>query len=207
MEKDEVLDFLKRLAESIAVMFGDCCETLVHDMSVPGHPILAIYNGKVSGREIGSTQDIYGNKPGAGYFNETIVKRDFVNMQVVTMDGKKVKSTTIHFRGRNYSYALGINYDYTQMQKMHALIDNFIQVNQDLYREIADSENTTLEDIVADCVNRLGIPIEEMTKRERLQAISMMKERNVFHFQKAVPYVSECLGVSRYTVYKYISEV
>ena len=61
MEKDEVLDFLKRLAESIAVMFGDCCETLVHDMSVPGHPILAIYNGKVSGREIGSTQDIYGN--------------------------------------------------------------------------------------------------------------------------------------------------
>ena len=55
----------------IAEMFGSSCETLVHDMGVPTHPILSIYNGHVSGREVGSTLDILGTareldpRPGA----------------------------------------------------------------------------------------------------------------------------------------------
>lgn len=207
MEKEEVLDFLKRLAESIAVMFGECCETLIHDMSVPGHPILAIYHSQVSGRTVGSTEDIYGNQPGEGFLNETIIKRDFVNMQVVTRSGKKVKSTTIHFRGKGYSYALGINYDYTKLHNMNQFLHDFVQVNRDLYTEIEATENTTLEDIVDDCISRIGKKPEDMKKKERLQVMSMLKERNVFHFQKAVPYVSEKLKVSRYTIYKYMNEI
>lgn len=207
MEKEEVLDFLKRLAESIAVMFGEQCETLIHDMSVPGHPILAIYNPQVSGRQVGSTLDIYGNQPGEGFFNETIIKRDFVNMQVVTVTGKKVKSTTIHFHGDGYSYALGINYDYTKLQAMGRFLDDFIRVNRDLYTEIQDTENMGLEEIVDDSIARIGKRPEEMGKRERLQVMTLLKDRNAFHFQKAVPYVSERLRVSRYTIYKYMNEI
>ncbi len=207
MEKEEVLDFLKRLAESIAIMFGENCETLIHDMSVAGHPILAIYNGHVSGRNIGSTLDIYGNKPGEGFFNETIVKRDFVNMQAVTLTGKKIKSTTIHFHGNGYSYALGINYDYTKLQQMDQFLNNFIQVNRDLYTEIEDTEHTGLEEIVDDCISRIGKTPKQMGKKERLQVMTLLKERNAFHFQKAVPYISERLQVSRYTIYKYRNEI
>lgn len=207
MEKEEVLDFLKRLAESIAVMFGENCETLIHDMSVPGHPILAIYHPQVSGREVGSTLDIYGNKPGEGIFNETILKRDFVNMQVVTMTGKRIKSTTIHFHGDGYSYALGINYDYTKLQNMNQFLNNFLQVNRDLYTEIEDTEKTGLEEIVDECISVIGKRPEEMGKKERLQVMTLLKERNAFHFQKAVPYVSERLNVSRYTIYKYMNEI
>lgn len=207
MEKEEVLDFLKRLAESIAIMFGENCETLIHDMSVAGHPILAIYNGHVSGRNTGSTLDIYGNKPGEGFFNETIVKRDFVNMQAVTLTGKKIKSTTIHFHGNGYSYALGINYDYTKLQQMDQFLNNFIQVNRDLYTEIEDTEHTGLEEIVDDCISRIGKTPKQMGKKERLQVMTLLKERNAFHFQKAVPYISERLQVSRYTIYKYMNEI
>lgn len=58
MTRDEAFEFLDRAARGIAEMFGSSCETLVHDMGVPTHPILSIYNGHVSGREVGSTLDI-----------------------------------------------------------------------------------------------------------------------------------------------------
>ncbi|MDL2296298.1 PAS domain-containing protein, partial [Lachnospiraceae bacterium OttesenSCG-928-E19] len=55
-----VFDFLQREAAGIAEIFGSSCETLIHDMTKPGFPILAIYNGHVSGRRVGSKTDIYG---------------------------------------------------------------------------------------------------------------------------------------------------
>lgn len=48
--KKQILDFLMRTAEGLSKMFGHSCETLIHDMSKPGHPIIAIFNGHVSGR-------------------------------------------------------------------------------------------------------------------------------------------------------------
>ena len=60
MTRDQAFEFLDRTARGIAEMFGSSCETLVHDMGVPTHPILSIYNGHVSGREVGSTMDIMG---------------------------------------------------------------------------------------------------------------------------------------------------
>ncbi len=42
MDKAEALQFLDRTARGIAEMFGTSCETLVHDMSRPDHPILVI---------------------------------------------------------------------------------------------------------------------------------------------------------------------
>ena len=60
MTREEAFEFLDRAARGIAEMFGSSCETLVHDMGVPSHPILSIYNGHVSGRAVGSTLDILG---------------------------------------------------------------------------------------------------------------------------------------------------
>ena len=34
-----------------------------------------------------------------------------------------------------------------------------------------------------------------------------LRERNAFSYRKSVPYVAGRLGVSRYTVYKYLEEV
>ena len=55
MNRDEAFEFLDRTARGIAETFGSNCETLVHDMSIPSHPILVIYNGHISGRSAGST--------------------------------------------------------------------------------------------------------------------------------------------------------
>ena len=37
--------------------------------------------------------------------------------------------------------------------------------------------------------------------------LAMLEQRNAFSYRKSVPYVAKRLGVSRYTVYKYLSEL
>ena len=86
MTRDEAFEFLDRTARGIAEMFGSSCETLVHDMGVPTHPILSIYNGHVSGREVGSTMDIMG----IGLeLDEQAATTDQVNLAAVTPDGRQ----------------------------------------------------------------------------------------------------------------------
>ena len=46
-----------------------------------------------------------------------------------------------------------------------------------------------------------------MNNDDRLKMISLLEKRNAFSYRKSVPFVARNLGVSRYTVYKYLSEV
>ena len=91
MNRDEMLNFLKNEARGISVMFGPNCETIVHDMTRPGHPILAIFNGTVTGREVGSTADIFGD---IGDYDESIYQnKDYIN-QMVLSRSKAQRSTS-----------------------------------------------------------------------------------------------------------------
>ena len=40
----------------------------------------------------------------------------------------------------------------------------------------------------------------------RLGIHSLLEQKSAFSFRKSVPYISQRLGVSRYTVYKYLNE-
>ena len=60
MRQEEAFEFLCRLAQGIASMFGDSCETVVHEMEGERMKNLVIFNGHVSGRSAGSTLSIYG---------------------------------------------------------------------------------------------------------------------------------------------------
>ena len=54
---------------------------------------------------------------------------------------------------------------------------------------------------------RVGKPVREMTKADRLRVIEHLKGMDAFSYRRAVPYVASHLGVSRYTIYKYLDEV
>ena len=63
MRQEEAFEFLCRLAQGIASMFGDSCETVVHEMEGERMKNLVIFHGHVSGRRAGSTLSIYGRIP------------------------------------------------------------------------------------------------------------------------------------------------
>ena len=205
MNREEMLAFLKNEARGIAAMFGPNCETLVHDMTRPGHPILAIYNGSVTGRDVGSTADIFGD---IGDYDETIYfKKDYVNQLVLSRDGRTFKSSTFNIVGDDYHFAFGINMDITSMVRATQVLTELTATSGDLQQTLMQDARSQLEELLRECVSAVGKEPGLMKKTDRMRIIRMLYKRRAFTYQKSVAIVAERLNVSRYTVYKYMHEL
>lgn len=204
MKREEALEFLDRTARGIAEMFGSSCETLVHDMGDPKHPILAIYNGHVSGRSVGSTMDILGT---AKELDATARITDFVNLAATTPSGRQIKSSTFHLIGEGYNLALGINFDYTSLAYANRTLLDLMNAEADLQSAMWQGGDSRLADIFDECLAAVGKPVDALNKKDRMKIIALLDQKNAFSFRKSVPFVSRRLQVSRYTVYKYLGEL
>ena len=205
MNREDMLTFLKNEAKGIAVMFGPNCETLVHDMTRPGHPILVIYNGSVTGREIGSTADIFGD---IGDYDETVYQnKDYTNQLVLSRDGRTLKSTTFNVVGEDFHFALGINMDITNMVRANQLLSEMTATSGDLQQTLMQDARSQLEELLRECISAVGKEPAAMKKTDRMSVIRMLYKRRAFTYQKSVAIVAEQLCVSRYTVYKYMHEL
>lgn len=154
MNREEMLNFLKREARGIATMFGPSCETLVHDMTRPGHPVLAIYNGTVTGREVGSTADIFGD---IGDYDESVYeKKDYVNQLVLSRDGRMLKSTTFNVVGEDYHFALGINVDITHMVRATQMLSELTATSGELQQTLMQDSRSQLEELLRECISARG---------------------------------------------------
>lgn len=205
MTKDEAFEFLDRTARGIAEMFGSSCETLVHDMSIPSHPILSIYNGHISGRGVGSTKDIMG---GDRILDEDALVNDQVNMFATTPDGKQIKSSTFHLIGEDYNLALGINFDYSSLVYANRILVDLMSAEADLQSALwQGGDSKRLSEIFEECLATVGKPVNALNKHDRFKIVTLLAQQNAFSFKKAVPFVAQRLQVSRYTVYKYLGEL
>lgn len=205
MTRDEAFEFLDRTARGIAEMFGSSCETLVHDMTVPTHPILSIYNGHVSGRTVGSTMDILG--AGRALDQEALVS-DQVNLFASTPNGQQIKSSTFHLIGEDYNLALGINFDYTSLVFANRILVDLMNAQADLQSALwQGGDSRRLADVFDECLSAVGKPVASMTKKDRMKVVALLEQKHAFSFKKAVPFVAKHLQVSRYTVYKYLGEL
>ena len=204
MTKDEAFEFLDRTARGIAEMFGSSCETLVQNMSDPSHPILSIYNGQVSGREVGSTLDIMGS---GRLIDETAMTTDLVNLYATTPSGSQIKSSTFHLIGEDYNLALGIDFDYSSLVYANRILVDLMSADADLQSALWQGTDNGLAQIFDECLAAVGKPAGALTKTDRMKIVALLEQKNAFSFRKSVPYVAKRLQVSRYTVYKYLDQL
>ena len=204
MKREEAFEFLDRTARGIAEMFGSSCETLVHDMGDPSHPILAIYNGHVSGRTVGSTLDILGT---ARALDGDALVTDFVNLYATTPAGQQIKSSTFHLIGEDYNLALGVNFDYTALVYANRTLVDLMSAEADLQSAMWQGGDRRLSDLLDECLAAVGTPVGALNKRDRMKVIALLDQKNAFSYRKSVPFVARRLQVSRYTVYKYLGEL
>lgn len=204
MTRDEAFEFLDRTARGVAEMFGTSCETLVHDMGSPTHPILSIYNGQISGRAVGSTMDILGTDLA---LDATALLTDFVNLYATTPSGQQIKSSTFHLIGEGYNLALGINFDYTSLVYANRILVDLMSADADLQSAMWKGGDSQLAAIYDECVAAVGKPVSALNKKDRMKIIALLDQKSAFSFRKSVPYVAKHLQVSRYTVYKYLGEL
>src|SRR5699024_11604776 len=95
LNREEMLQFLKRIADGVSIMFGNNCEVVIHDLEEAESSIVYITNGHVTDREIGGKLDILGTKELAEVFKGV----DLVNKKGVAKNNHFIKSSTFHAKG------------------------------------------------------------------------------------------------------------
>ena len=136
------------------------------------------------------------------------VVSDQVNLAATTPEGRKTKSSTFHLITDEFNLALGVNFDYTALAAAERVLSDLSSVRSDLQSALwQDQDSRQLTDLFERCLTAMGRPVDDMDKEDRLKMIALLEQHNVFSFRKSVPYVAKRLGVSRYTVYKYLGEI
>lgn len=206
MNRKEAYEFLYRLAKGLASMFGPNCETVIQEVVKNEMVTLAIFNGHVSGREPQSKLGILGGALGEN-LNYDKVMVDVCNQMVIHPSGKKIKSSSFVMAGKDFKFALGVNYDVTMMEKAEESLKSFLAFEGNLYNTLQSGQGNTLEGIFDTCLRAVHEPGKKMTKVRRTVLIQMLNEHSFFALQKSVQYLADRLGLSKYTIYKDLNEL
>jgi len=220
MEKRKINPFLASfipVVKGIAKTFGKDCEVLLHDVSNLESSIIAIENGHVTGRKIGSPITDLGL-----YFlkSDLFKNTDFIaNYQTESKDGKKLKSTSIFIRDDKKKIIgfLCINYALDYLTEIRKNIDDFCAVNKDVEKNGFDNEDKEeiftdnlddlLERVFIKAKEKIGKPIEKMQKNDKLEVVKYLQKKGVFLVKGNIDKIANKLNVSRYTIYNYLSEI
>ncbi|MFZ5969524.1 MAG: helix-turn-helix transcriptional regulator [Bacillota bacterium] len=208
-EFDPILRAIIPFVEGIARTFGKNCEVVLHEFKSHKSSIIAIENGHVTGRSIGSPMTEVGMQAILkGHTNESII-----NYTGKSTDGRILKSSTMFIKDENDQTigCLCINLDISEFVVAQNAINEIMQTDdKDEAKSndaIANNVNDVLSSIVAGTLDELGKPVAYMNKDEKVNIVKRLNEQGAFLIKGAIDYVAKVLCVSRYTIYNYLDEI
>lgn len=206
MTKAELFTVLDAVARGIADTFGSNCETLIHDLDTLDHPILAIYNGHVTGRTAGSTTSIKDGSPFDHDLDLNKLQSPHINM-LAAEDNRHIKSTTIPLFAEDGVLGLGVNFDFTAIGQAEQALRSLTAISGFLYDDLRRNQPLQIDSIFQEAASGFAKPVTQLTKEERLVLMARLTSNHFFEQHKAIPYLAEQLGISRHTVYKNLKEI
>ncbi|QXH44090.1 PAS domain-containing protein [Pseudomonas xanthosomatis] len=216
-ERKLTFTVLKAALQALASVAPRNVEILLHDLDHPEHSVVAIANGQLSGRQVGSPilaapeQDqgfkalmqAADGQPGCA----PVVLPDYPT----TLKGRQLRSATAIFRDRDGQpfASLCINTDVTGLDAAMAFIQHFQPLGaspgQANSVEPAADMAVLMAEIIQAALQRSGQG--RMNKQAKVQAVRMMQERGLFIVKGGVEKAAEALGVTRYTIYNYLEQL
>jgi predicted transcriptional regulator YheO len=213
-ERRQLMNALHPVVQMLGTIVGHHIEVVLHDLTRPESSIVAIANGHVSNRRVGSSI-LSGPKDDkaflaarqalseAGEAVHSIVD----DYPTLTRSGQRLKSSTVIFRdaaGEPFA-ALCLNADHTIVEAAHAWLGRLLQPNgaPAPARDEEPEMDTLMRDIIADAVRQVGKPVSLMNKDEKMRAVQVMMQRGLFIVKGGVEHAAQALGVSRFTIYNY----
>ncbi|MCF6411383.1 helix-turn-helix transcriptional regulator [Pseudalkalibacillus salsuginis] len=192
------------MAESIAKTFGSHCEVVIHDLTDVSASIVAIFNGHVTGRQVGSTITSFGLNLLRKVEEGTDCLLNYVNED---LRGKRVKSSSIYIRDDdgNLLGCLSINLDITQFSIVEKLLAEITDTKKDEESaplSISQFENQMIER----AAEKIGKPIQMMDKADRIPFIYLLDDMGLFRVKGSIQHVASLLGVSKFTIYNYLDK-
>ncbi|NBG88937.1 helix-turn-helix transcriptional regulator [Isachenkonia alkalipeptolytica] len=197
------------LIEGIGKTFGKNCEVVLHEIKNSNKSIIAIYNGHVTGRSVGSPMlDV-----GIQAIRRGKKADNILNYKNKSSDGKVLKSSTMFIRDENDEIigCLCININVSEFIVAQKSLEELVKTDIEGETKLGDFENNNVNDIlvniVSDTLEAFGRPVAYMNKDEKVKIVKKLDDQGAFLIKGAIDYVAKILCVSRYTIYNYLDEI
>lgn len=206
-------DLLIPIMQCIAAQFGDNCEVVLHDLQKGlENSIVAIENGHVTGRKVGDPSSNLGLEVLRG----TDVNGDKYNYITQTSSGKTLRSSSMYLRDDKNKVigSLCINLDISEfiaaekaIQSMTNSYSNQIASTNNVKEVFVTDVNELLDHLIQECMQEIKVPVINMTKKDKMDAIKFFDDRGAFLIKKSSEKICEFLNISKYTLYAYLGEL
>lgn len=218
-ERAAVINALRPVVPMLAAMAGPHLEVVLHDVSKPENSVIAIANGHISGRSVGSSV-LEGPQNDKGFAAATRIKskqgalhsivEDYVT---VTADGRELRSASAIFRdasGEPFA-TLCLNADLSGFQMAHGWLAQMLKpVAQAAPAPVAAPAESQMDMLMQEIISEAvgpGGSAEALTREEKIQAVGAMQRRGLFIVKGGVERAAAALRVSRFTVYNYMEQL
>jgi len=214
-ERAQLMNALRPVVQMLGTIVGHHIEVVLHDLTQPERSIVAIANGQVSNRRVGSSI-LSGPKDDKGFIaakaalsaGGEAVHSIVDDYPTLTRAGQRLKSSTVVFRdaaGQPFA-ALCLNADLTIVEATHAWLGSLLHPSGAAAppRDDEPAMDALMKEIIHDAVRSLGKPVALMSKDEKTQAVQAMMQRGLFIVKGGVERAARALGVSRFTIYNYL---
>lgn len=203
--KEATFALLKQMSVGIAKLFAPYCEVVLHDFSDLEHSIIHI-EGNISGRKVGgAATDLLLTQARNG---NTV--QDFYNYQTFLPNGRNMKSCTMFLRSEDGSAygALCINLDIGTFAGFHRFLGEFLALDAsaEVSETLSDDIQRTIHTVLREVVSEMDAELPIMSKEDKIDLIARLDEKGAFQVKKAVTLIAEELGLSRSTIYNYLTE-
>lgn len=204
---ENFIPFVQGLANTI----GKNCEVVLHDITNPQQSIIAIANGHITHREVGSPMTEMGLKA----IRNREYEQGLIKYKTITNNGRTLKSSTFFIKDMEGEVigCLCINMDVTELLLVKNIIDDMsIAGEREIDAPKADETyssniNEILYNVVDRVIEDFGKPVAYLSKDEKVKIVKKLDGKGMFLIKGAVDYIADVLCVSRYTIYNYLDEI
>ncbi|KEZ90794.1 helix-turn-helix transcriptional regulator [Lacrimispora celerecrescens] len=203
------LNLLSDIAKCIAMQFGENCEVVLHDLTLPyDQTIVAIWNGHVTGRKVGDG----GTNAGLEILKGSAAPDDQYSYVNATPNGRILRSSSKYFRDEygKVNGSLCINLDITDMIKCENTLRSFTGSGSSALTQTPElfvgNVDELLEIMMKEAVSMTGKSVGNLTKEEKVAVVHNLDGKGFFLIKKAAEKLADFLGLSRYSIYNYLNE-
>ena len=216
------------LVDFLGHILGPDYEVALHELKDDSNEIIAIANGELTGRHLGSPLS---NKMLEYLTSHLYETQDYVlRFESTAITGKKMCSNSLFIKGPHNELAglLCINFDSSRYQELSArvmdLCSNMLTpgVQSGTRLIVEDDTDPTAEppektyptsiagataSIVSEVVSGYPVPVERLTQDEKMEIMAALNRKGVFLLKGSVSYVAKALHSSEASIYRYLGKL
>lgn len=219
------------IVEFLGKTLGPDYEVVLQDLNPEHQAIVAIANGHISGRQVGSPLTDASLQMLSSKAYES---NDFLcNYRGIAVNGHILRSSTMFIKddeGTPIGF-LCINFDDSRFQELNGKLLTMVHPGSFLTRSPAEHDSvqnshtgmsapadpitenfsmdisSLMQKIFEDATSSLTTPIDRLNQHERKDIIEQLQEQGLFQLKGAISFVAKKFSCSTATIYRYLSEI